>query len=76
MPKPEDEAQTRLGDPSYGSDIWRVFRIGVEKCGFLWTVKEAHDFWEGYSDSQCAQWLIVPNNDDELVRELLEYKNG
>ena len=49
----------------YPEDVERISKILLEK-GYWATTDQCEHLWEIYSDSLCAGWLGLPD-DDELV---------
>ena len=45
--------------------ILRMMKICIER-NILATEEQVVDAWEGYSDSMCAGWMLLPDNDDDV----------
>lgn len=57
---------------SYGDDVFRIMEIAAKKCNLLLTLREAEEFWENHSENISAQWLILPEKDEDLEKEIKE----
>jgi aspartokinase-like uncharacterized kinase len=54
----------------FPEDVARISKILLEK-GYMATSDQCEYLWEIYSDSLCAGWLILPE-DDEYVLNCIE----
>lgn len=59
----------------YPDDCIRIV-IQMNQLGYDCTLREAQELWEDYSDSCCAEWLILPTSNEELRTSLLEAISG
>jgi len=48
------------------SDIERIIRVCATN-GFLITARDAQEAWSQYSDNFAASWLMLPEDNEELV---------
>jgi len=53
----------------YPSDVSRICDV-LRDRGFRADRGQALQMWENYSESMCAGWMILPEDDDVLYGEL------
>lgn len=53
-------------------DCLRIQRIINIYSKYMVSLATAEWIWQQYSDSKCAGWLSLPDDDEELKRILLE----
>lgn len=53
----------------YKEDIKRIQKVLLDN-GFEASLTECHDFWDNYSFERSATWLILPESDEDLFKEL------
>ncbi len=58
--------------PDFADDCERIVRVAKERLGLTIQLKQADEIWREYSDSACASWLCI-HNDDEIVGAIDEY---
>lgn len=58
----------------YIDDIKRIKRILIEH-GYNATLTLAEVLWEKYSESMCAGWMSLPDNDEEVFDCISYYLN-
>jgi hypothetical protein len=57
-------------DESYnGADVGRIVQVFADK-GHTISRADARAAWEKYSDSMCAGWLVLHEDDDDLFEEV------
>lgn len=56
---------------SFPDDVRRIVEL-LDSKGIIITPSEAEELWSIYSDDWCAGWLILPSNDNELFRIIIE----
>lgn len=56
----------------YQNDIDRIVKIFAER-GYEISHTDACRAWEKNSDSMCAGWLILGENDDYIFRDCFRY---
>ena len=49
----------------YPEDVERIVKILAER-GYRATNHQANQVWDMYSESMCAGWMILPENDEEV----------
>ena len=60
----------------YSKDCIRIKNI-AEKLGYDCSLREAEELWETYSeDKYCAGWLILPEEDEQIIEAIEEYYRG
>jgi hypothetical protein len=55
----------KLNNPEWVDDTKRV-RRAIENIGYDVSLAEAERVWEGYSESMCAGWMRLPDDDSQL----------
>lgn len=45
----------------------------LARQGFDCSIAEAHRLWEAFSESMCAGWMHIPNDDDEVLASVRAY---
>ena len=55
----------------YPDDVRRIVEV-LDSKGIIITPSEADKLWDIHSDEWCASWLILPSNDDELFKIIIE----
>ena len=45
----------------------------LNNAGYSATKQDISFAWECFSNTQCAQWLCLSNNEEENVKEILQY---
>ena len=58
----------------YRDDIIRIKAILISK-GYEATLTIAEQLWQRYSDSMCAGWAFMPEDDDDVFDCINEYFN-
>ena len=58
----------------YENDVRRIQDV-MYKAGFPMSRQEAYDRWSDYSDSLCAGWIFLPENDGDIVYNLTEWED-
>lgn len=53
----------------YKEDIKRIQKVLLDN-GFEASLTECHNFWDNYSFERSATWLILPESDKDLFKEL------
>lgn len=56
----------------WADDVRRIVEV-MKKRDIEVTPSEAEELWDMYSDDLCAQWLGLPDNDEEIFNILIEY---
>lgn len=56
----------------WAEDVRRIVEV-MKKRDIEITPKEAEKIWDLYSDSYCAQWLGLPDDDEQLFYTIIEY---
>ena len=51
----------------YISDIKKINQALFNYYGIVGSFEEIYDLWEEVSNRYCAQWLIVPDNEKEII---------
>lgn len=52
----------------YPDDCARLQRL-INELGYEFSLREAEDFWEWYSEHYyCASWLHLPEKDEDIKR--------
>lgn len=54
-----------MHDNEYASDRIRIQRVFKEH-GYVMTQFECYSLWRSYSESYAANWIALPEDDDEL----------
>ena len=54
------------------SDITRIKKILIEK-GYNATLTVSEMLWDKYSDSMCAGWMNLPDEDEEVFNCISSY---
>lgn len=54
----------------YQKDVDRIVRIMKGK-GYLITDEDAYKIWLDYSERVSANWLILPDSDEDLINIIL-----
>ncbi len=49
----------------YRSDIERIKKILIKK-GYNANMTNSEELWDKYSDSMCAGWMNLPEEDEEV----------
>lgn len=57
--------------PRYLDDCQRIQKILLAK-GYEVSLHECEDMWESHSESYCAGWLILPDDDNEILESLTD----
>lgn len=55
-------------------DAIRIQKL-LELNGYKCTINDAFSIWGYYSDVHCANWLGLPESDDDLLNILKYYYN-
>lgn len=55
----------------YSQDVKRIQKV-MHDAGFPMTRQEAYSRWNEHSSSWCAGWLILPDDDEDIVWDLTE----
>ena len=50
-------------------DVKRIQQVLLDN-NYSSTLKDCAELWENYSDSMCAGWMGLPDDDDELFGTL------
>ena len=56
----------------YPKDCIRVAKVALDN-GYYITPTEAQVLWGEYSDSRCAGWIMMPNDDEEIWQNIRYY---
>jgi hypothetical protein len=48
-------------------------RIALSKHGYLATLDQSRELWERYSTSMEAGWMILPEEDSEIISRISGY---
>lgn len=56
-------------DYRFPEDIKRIMKVGID-IGFMISPSKAYSIWSDYSDTFCAGWLNLPQ-EDETIKELI-----
>ena len=56
----------------YDSDCEIIVNV-AQANGWSINKSEAHSIWSEHSDSMAAGWLFLPDNDNELYRDIAPY---
>lgn len=59
---------------SYEKDVRRIQGV-MYKAGFPMSRQEAYNRWQAYSESLCAGWIFLPEEDEDIVWNLTEWKD-
>jgi hypothetical protein len=51
---------------TYPDDVERIVRVCAE-AGYEISRNDAHAAWQDYSETMCASWMILPDNDDAYI---------
>lgn len=62
-------------DYMYSGDVDRIV-LACKNAGYGISEPVALEVWERYSDSMCAGWLHLPDDDDTLVSIILDYSES
>lgn len=57
---------------SYPADVRRIVNA-MKKYNIEITPNEAEELWDRYSDDFDAQWLGLPDNDNEIFETIIHY---
>lgn len=58
----------------YRGDIERIKKILIEK-DYNATLTTTEMLWDKYSDSMCAGWMGLPDDDEDVFRCICNYLN-
>ena len=58
-------------DTNHMIDILRIVQVCADRNISI-TPSEAQELWKIHSDNNCAGWLILPENDNELFEIIIE----
>lgn len=58
--KPDDTSYYRE------DDVRRITQAFANN-GMFCSMEQAEWLWESYSDSMCAGWIFIPEDDDEII---------
>ena len=50
----------------YPQDCERIQKL-LQSKGHYFSLEHIQNFWESYSDSLCASWINLPEDDEELL---------
>lgn len=56
---------------NYVRDVVRI-QDAFEEEGYFVRLQDCYLAWSQYSDNYAAGWLVLPSENSEIVRELLE----
>ena len=56
----------------YQSDCKRIQNI-LEKNGYRASLEDCEKLWDKYSDSMCAGWIILPDDDEDVYSNIRMY---
>jgi len=56
----------------YPSDCKRIQNI-LEKNGYRASLEDCEKLWDKYSDSMCAGWIILPDDDEDVYSNIRMY---
>ena len=59
-------------DIRYAHDIERIVRA-CRAEGYVMSSSDARRAWSAYSDSNCASWYELPEDDSRIVQSVLSY---
>ena len=59
-------------DYEYPEDVDQIVQ-SFKNAGLVCTRRQAYLMWESYSDGICAGWMILPSNDDAIIRSCEPY---
>ena len=60
-----------LNGYSFPEDIMRIRKVMKDR-GIEITIAEADSLWSSHSDEWCAGWLVLPDDDNELARLIID----
>lgn len=52
-------------DIRYPEDVARIVEV-LERAGYEISPQDAAKAWEAYSETSCASWLMLPDDDEIL----------
>jgi len=56
----------------YPSDCKRIQNI-LEKNGYRASLEDCEKLWDKHSDSMCAGWIILPDDDEDVYSNIRMY---
>lgn len=56
----------------YPADVDRIIRVCADK-GYEILRSDAVAAWDAYSDSMCAGWMMLPDDDDDIFDTIMTY---
>lgn len=57
---------------TYPEDVQRIINI-MKARNIEVTPSEVDDIWRMYSEDYCAQWLYLPDEDNEIFEIIIKY---
>lgn len=57
---------------AYPDDVRRIQKI-LQDRDYEATLSECEELWDMYSDSMCAGWMILSDDDDEVFSCISSY---
>ena len=60
------------GGGYFDDDVWRIVQVCLS-AGYKIDPQTAFIAWERYSDSIAAGWMTLPENDEVVLRTVLNY---
>jgi hypothetical protein len=62
---------TKVQDLPHIHDVRRIHKVLASR-GHWVTLDMCHQMWDNYSDSMCAGWIILPEDDETIYNILVE----
>ena len=59
-------------DETENKDCQRIAKVFADHEVYI-SVDQARDIWDKRSSAWCAGWLSLPDNDEELYQDCLDY---
>ena len=51
-------------------DLYRLQKVLLEEENIIADLKECENIWKRYSSDLCASWLFLPDNDDDILKQI------
>lgn len=58
-----------VNNAEFPEDVERIKRILLER-GYRATCKQCEELWEAYSDSMCAGWMYLDEDDEDVFNNI------
>jgi len=72
IPAPIGAKQRIASSIEFTEDVARLVAVAAA-AGYTLTSAHAASIWKRYSDALCASWLVLPPDDADVLRDLLEH---